>query len=141
MIFQTDSKLYRDHFGTVPVAVTGNSPQPPPQFPVGGDQPKVNAGSPTYPLDVVAAWSRDRKTLAVAVLNPTESEQQLAIAFKGAELTGKGTLWRMAPASVNATNRIGQPPQVNIDKLPIKSASGTLNIAPISVNIYDFAVK
>ena len=70
-------KLYRDHFGTVPVEVTGNSPQPLPRYPVGGDQPKVNAGSDTYPLDVIAAWSSDRKTLTVAVVNPTESERQL----------------------------------------------------------------
>ena len=45
-------KLYRNHFGTIPVQVTGNSPQPKPLYPIGGDQPAVNAGSDTYPLDV-----------------------------------------------------------------------------------------
>ncbi|HKV38412.1 MAG TPA: alpha-N-arabinofuranosidase, partial [Blastocatellia bacterium] len=44
-------QLYRDHFGTVPLEVGGNSPPPPPKYPVGGDQPRVNAGSPTYPVD------------------------------------------------------------------------------------------
>ena len=90
-------KLYRDHFGTLPLDVDGNSPQPPPKYPVGGDQPKVNAGSATYPLDVAAALSSDRKTLTVAVVNPTESEQQLDISIRGVELEVKGRLWRMAP--------------------------------------------
>jgi len=134
-------KLYRDHFGTVPVAVTGNSPQPPPQFPVGGDQPKVNAGSDTYPLDVVAAWRSGRKIIAVAVVNPTESERQLGISFKGVELTGTGKLWRLAPNSVDATNRIGQEPQVKIEESALDVLPNTLTVAPISVNIYEFTVK
>ncbi|HEX4270346.1 MAG TPA: hypothetical protein VHZ32_03135, partial [Rhizomicrobium sp.] len=37
-------KMYGEHFGIFPIAVTGNSPQPAPKWPVGGDQPKVNAG-------------------------------------------------------------------------------------------------
>jgi alpha-N-arabinofuranosidase len=125
----------------VPVEVTGNSLQPPPPYSVGGEQPRVNAGSDTYPLDVVAAWSSDRKTLTVAVLNPTESEHQLAISFKGVELTGTGKLWRLAPSSVNATIRIGQPPQVKIEELPLDTVPGTLTVAPISVNLYNFAVR
>jgi hypothetical protein len=43
-------KMYRDHFGVIPVEVTGNSPQPKPFYPAGGDQPAVNPGSDTYPL-------------------------------------------------------------------------------------------
>ena len=48
-------KLYREHYGTIPVAVSGSSPQPPPRGPIGGEQPRVNAGSDTYPLEVAAA--------------------------------------------------------------------------------------
>ena len=72
-------KLYRDHFGTLPVDVSGNSPQPKPTEPFGGEQPAANAGSPTFPLDVVAAWTPDRKTLTIAVLNPTDVEQSLKL--------------------------------------------------------------
>ena len=35
-------KMYRDHFGTIPVEVTGDSPQPKPTFPAGGDQPATS---------------------------------------------------------------------------------------------------
>jgi hypothetical protein len=51
-------KMYRDHFGTIPVEVSGNSPQPKPVFPAGGDQPAVNPGSDTYPLDVSRCLER-----------------------------------------------------------------------------------
>ena len=50
-------KFYRDRFGTIPVDVSGNSPQPKPKYPPGGEQPVVNAGSDTFPLDVAAAWT------------------------------------------------------------------------------------
>jgi alpha-L-arabinofuranosidase len=134
-------KLYRDHFGTLPVEVSGSSPQPPPKYPVGGDQPKVNAGSETFPLDVAAALSADRKTLTIAVINPTEAEQRLDLAVKGVELAGKGRLWRMAPSDINATIVIGQKPQVEIEELPVDAVPNSATIAPISVSIYEFTVK
>jgi alpha-N-arabinofuranosidase len=123
------------------VEVSGNSPQPPPKYPVGGDQPKVNAGSDTFPLDVAAALSDDRKTLTVAVLNPTDSEQRLDLAIKGVELTDKGRLWRMAPSDINATIVIGQKPQVEIEEHQLDDVPNTATIAPISVNIYEFTVR
>ena len=45
-------KMGRDCFGTIPVEVTGDSPQPTPACPPGGDQPAINPGSHTYPLEV-----------------------------------------------------------------------------------------
>jgi alpha-N-arabinofuranosidase len=80
-------KMYREHFGTIPLEVSGNSPQPKPIYPTGGDQPSVNPGSDTYPLDVSAALSDDRKTLTFAVLNPSDSEQSLKLSINGAKLS------------------------------------------------------
>src|ERR1700742_2473970 len=99
-------KMYRDHFGTIPVEVTGDSPQPKPVFPAGGDQPAINPGSPTYPLDVSAALSEDRKTLAIAVLNPSDSAQGIKLTINQAVLAGTGKLWRMAPGSIDATVQV-----------------------------------
>src|SRR5690625_7713468 len=55
-------QFYQQRFGTVPVEVSGNSPTPKPKYPIGGDQPTVNTGGDTYPLDVSAAL-RDRKSV------------------------------------------------------------------------------
>jgi len=134
-------KMYRDHFGELPVDVTGNSPQPAPKYPVGGDQPKVNAGSDTYPLDVSAALTDDHKMLAIAIVNPTETPQQLNLSIKNATISGKVTLWRMAPANENAANILGQPPQVQVEQQAVDSLGPTLTLAPISINIYNVPVQ
>lgn len=134
-------KMYRDHFGTIPVEVTGDSPQPKPVFPAGGDQPAVNPGSPTYPLDVSAALSEDRKTLAIAVLNPSDSEQGIRIEISGAKLTSAGKLWRMAPASVDATVQVDKKPEVQVEEQPLGPLPDTITVRPFSVNIYSYPVQ
>lgn len=133
-------KLYRERFGVLPLEVAGNSPQPAPKWPVGGDQPKVNAGSPTYPLDVVAALTEDRKFLTVAVVNPTESAQELTLKLVGARAGGSARMWRMTGAGVDAANALGHEPQVKIEEHEMLRVEGPLQIAPISINIYRFDV-
>jgi alpha-N-arabinofuranosidase len=134
-------KFYRDYYGTIPVDVSGNSPQPKPKDPPGGEQPVVHAGSDTFPLDVAAAWTADRKALTVAVINPTESPQALSLRIRGAELSGKGTLRRMAPESLTATVVVGQEPGVKIEEQSLDAIPTNPTFAPFSVNIYEFPVK
>lgn len=134
-------KLYRDHFGAIPVHVSGNSPQPPPKYPPGGEEPRVNAGSDTFPLDVVAAWSADRRSLTVAVINPTMEEQPLDLSIQGAALAGSGRRWRMAPPDINATIVVGQKPGVQIEEQTLDAVPGAVTLAPWSVSIYEFPVK
>lgn len=127
-------KIYRDHFGSIPVEVSGDSPQPKPTDPPGGEQPVVNAGSATFPLDVAAAWTEDRHTLTVAVLNPTDMDQSLKLNFTNASLSGKGTLWRLASAEGN-----GQNP--SISHAPVDSIPDPITLPRFSVNIYELSAK
>ncbi len=135
-------KLYGDHFtaGSVPVAVTGNSPQPAPKYPVGGDQPQTNSGSPTYPLDMVAALTADRKFLTLAVVNATETEQKLDLKVAGVQMAGEGKLWRMTGKSLDAANRVGQPPEVEVKETTVGQGDQSIPVAPFSVNIYRFPI-
>jgi alpha-N-arabinofuranosidase len=135
-------KLYGDHFvpGSVPVELSGNSPQPAPKYPVGGDQPRTNSGSPTYPLDMFAALTPDRKHLHLAVINATESEQKFDLNVAGVRLSGPSTLWRMTGNSLEAANRLGEPPGVGVKELSIGEATRAISVAPISVEIYRFPV-
>jgi alpha-L-arabinofuranosidase len=134
-------KMYRDHFGTIPVEVTGDSPQPKPVFPAGGDQPAVNPGSDTYPLDVSAALSEDRKTLAIAVLNPSDTEQSIKLAINGAKLASAGKLWRMAPDSIDATVQVDKKPEVQVEDQTLGPLPSTVTVGPFSVNIYSYPVQ
>lgn len=133
-------KMYRDHLGSIPVALAGNSPQPAPRYPIAGDQPKTNPGSPTYPLDMFAALTSDRKYLTIAVVNATESEQKFDLKVAGVKLEGLSKLWQLTGSSLDAANHVGQPSQVEVKEIPIGSAPGTVTVSPISVNIYQFPV-
>jgi alpha-N-arabinofuranosidase len=134
-------KLYREHYGTLPVEVAGNSPQPAPKWPVGGDQPAVNAGSPTYPLDVVAAFTADRKFLTVAVANPTASAQRLTLNVQSVQLAGKSRAWQMTGATEDAANVLGQKPQVEVTEPALADVPATLSVPPVSLTIYEFPVR
>jgi alpha-L-arabinofuranosidase len=130
-------QLYRDHFGTVPLEVGGNSPPPPPKYPVGGDQPQVNAGSPTYPVDVTAAISSDGKRLTLAVVNPTQSIQKLQLTVKGIDLRGTGRAWHMTGPGVEAMTGLTKH-EVEVKEAPIGELPASLEIPPISIHLYEF---
>jgi alpha-N-arabinofuranosidase len=134
-------KMYGDHLGSIPVALSGNSPQPAPKYPIAGDQPKTNPGSPTYPLDMFAALTTDRKYLTIAVVNATESEQKFDLNVTGTRLAGSSTMWQMTGESLDAANHVGQPPQVGIKEIALGDAPRSLSVAPISLNIYRFTVS
>lgn len=131
-------KMYGDRFvpGSTPVALTGNSPQPAPKDPVGGDQPETNSGSPTYPLDMFAALTPDRKFLNLAVVNATDSEQHFALNVTGAGAGVPARLWQITGDSLQAADRAGQIPQVTIREIPVGDAGPTLSVAPISISIF-----
>ncbi len=107
-------KLYRNHFGTLPVAVIGD----------------------ITPLDIVAAWTNDHKALTVAVVNPTKQNYELAVDFKSANISGNGRMWQIAHSDPMAYNEPGKPPQVVIEEKPLKNISDTLAVPPLSICLY-----
>ena len=132
-------ELYGEHLpDTIPVAVSGNSPQPA-ENPNYGDEPKVSSGSPTYPLDVIATLTHDRKYLNLVVVNATEQDQKFDLSLTGGKLGGAGTLWKLTGSSLDSVNRAGEPAQVKVEETP--ASSGGITVAPISVNIYRFPVQ
>jgi len=131
-------QLYNRHFGKWPLAVSGNAPVPAPQYPIGGDQPRVNTGSATWPLDVSAALTADRRALVLAVVNATEEPHALDVAFEGFKPGRSGRRWKLTGASVDSVNRVGRAPEVSISE-DVFRAARTWTIAPISVELFEFA--
>ena len=133
-------QVYGEHFpGLIPVAVSGNSPQPA-ENPSYADEPKTSSGSPTYPLDVFAAISPDHKFMTVSVVNATDSAQKFELTAKGVRISGPPTLWQLTGSSLDAVNHVGAPPQVQVKEISAGSAEQMLTVAPSSVNIYRFSV-
>lgn len=135
-------KLYSNNFpGSIPVAVTGNSPQPKPRYPPAPDQPETSSGSPTYPLDVFAALAPDRKSLVVAVVNATDSEQKLSLDIAGAQLAAPAKHWQMTGSSLDAADHLGQAPEVSLKEVALGDSPSSLTVAPISINVYSYSLK
>ncbi|NUM52131.1 MAG: alpha-L-arabinofuranosidase [Candidatus Hydrogenedentes bacterium] len=88
-------KLYRDHFGTIPVAVTGN----------------------TDPLDVVAAWNETRTALTIGVVNPTYNEVTLNLEVVGVERHASVRGWQISGKDPMAYNNPGDRLNVAIEEM------------------------
>jgi alpha-N-arabinofuranosidase len=134
-------KLYRDDFGTLPVEVTGNSPQKVLEGTVGVDKPKVSSGSPTYPMDVAAALTGDRRKLTVAVVNPTQAAHEMDFHVDGVELQCGGILRRIAAPNLDADNEPGKPPEVPIRETRLSERPASVTLPPLSISLYVFDVK
>ena len=132
-------QIYGERFpGSIPLALTGNSPQQTTN-PSYADEPKTRSGSPTYPLDMFAAISPDRKFLIMSVVNATGAEQKYELAADGVRLSGPATLWQLTGSSLDAANHVGEPAQVQVKEISIGNAQ-QMTVAPISVNIYRFPI-
>lgn len=132
-------KLMANHFaGAVPLALNGNSPQQPMSGTPFVDMGLEPTGSPTYPLDVVAALATDRKKFILSAVNPTDTGQHFTHQITGLKLRGDGKLWQIAPPDINSANQPGKEPVVKIVEMPQKALLESINVPPISVNLFEF---
>ncbi len=110
-------KLYRHHFGTLPVKV---------------------ATSPT--IDASAAWSSDKKMFTIAVVNPTTRQARVPLSIDGVSLRGTGTRYVIAgdPMSHNDPS---DPFRVVIRESPLGAVSDTLELDACSVTLLSLDVN
>jgi Alpha-L-arabinofuranosidase len=132
-------QLYNKHFGTIPVAVTGNSKVPAPKYAAGGDQPKVNTGSDTWPLDVSATLTADKKALVVAVVNASEEARTLDLNLEGFTAKAKGRAFRLAAAGLDSANVVGKKAEVTIVETSFDAAKKAIAVAPLEIVLYEFS--
>jgi alpha-N-arabinofuranosidase len=111
-------KLYRAHFGTIPVTVSG-APEP---------------------LDVAAAWKDGKKVLTLAVVNPTKTAQTLPLSFKGVSVPKSAKLYLIAGGDENAYNEPGKEPAVKIQEISGAPFGAKLTLPPISISLYEIQI-
>ncbi len=83
-----------------------------------------------------AALTPDRKYLSLAVVNATESQQKFELNLTGYRLAGKAVVSQLTGSGLEAANRVGQEPQVEVRESEIENAPQNLTVAPASVSIY-----
>jgi alpha-L-arabinofuranosidase len=134
-------KLLQTNFiNALPVAVDGDSPQqlvPGTPFVDRGTKP---TGSSTYPLDVLAAFSNDRKKFLISVVNPTDEGHSLAVKINGIKLRSQGKLHQIAPPTASSTNEAGKEPAVKIAETVQDRVPASMQIPPVSVSLYEFEI-
>ena len=111
-------KLYRARFGSIPVKVEG-APEP---------------------LDVAAAWRQPGKTLTVAIVNPTATEQVLDMRIAGGTFDATGHLWRISGTSDMAYNEPGKPPAVDVKETPSIRFRDRVVVPPMSISLVELRV-
>ena len=111
--------MYRRHFGTIPVEISGAA----------------------EPLDVAAAWTRDRKALTLSVVNATWEPQILRFKLEGASFAGKGKSWILTGPDDMACNDPGKPPVVRFAERSVTDMRETLDIPPVSAVIFEMPAQ
>jgi alpha-N-arabinofuranosidase len=111
-------KLYRHHFGELPVTTTT-----------------------TGALDAQAAWSRDRRTLTVGIVNASLQGQEIPLTIQGARLKGSGKRWQIAGTDPKAYNDPDQEPRVVIEEAELHNLGDRLAVAPCSVTLLALDVE
>ena len=141
-------KLFHDRFaGTLPVAVTGNSPQHTIQGTVAVDLSARPSGSPTYPLDIFAALSADKKMLTISVVNPTETAQDCDLTLTGVQPVGGAKFWQLTGPPGKSTASMGfgpsafAGPPATMAEGSLPQAPGRVALPPASISVCEFAVK
>jgi alpha-N-arabinofuranosidase len=112
-------KLYRRQFGTIPVEVT----------------------SKAKPLDIAAAWTKNRKALTIGIVNPTKTTYDLALDLKGATIKGSGQQFQIAGSDPMAYNEPGKKANVVIEKSKLVGITNKLAVPPLSVSLFRLPVR
>ena len=107
--------LYRQHFGTTPVTVSGDHE--------------------AQGLDVAAALTAKGDALTIGVVNPHSEPRDLQIDIAGSKPTGQGSLWRISGDSPTEHNSAENQP-VFVDGPNEIAFDGTMTLPPYSVSLY-----
>jgi len=110
--------LYRKHFGTVPVATESSRA-----------------------LDALAAWSADRKTLTLGLVNATLQPLQIPLEVRGVKLAGTGKRFQITGTDPMAHNDPSDPHRVKIEEATLTSVGDSISVGPCSVTLFLFDVK
>lgn len=107
-------KMYRHHYGKIPIQVAGE----------------------TEDLDVAAAWTKDKRAITVAIVNPDPNPQRVKADFGRTAFDSKATRWVISNPDPNSYNVPGEPPKVVIKQQSLGFNGSDFEVPGYSVNLY-----
>jgi alpha-L-arabinofuranosidase len=90
---------------------------------------------------VVAAFTPDRKVLTIAIINPTDTEQQVEVTLQGVKLGSQGRVWKVAATGWNPNNAPGKPRELDIVESAVNQTPASLTSPKLSLEIFEFPVQ
>jgi len=111
--------LYRAHFGTRPVAVSGD----------------------TKGMDVSAALADDGSALTVALVNARPAAVRLDLLVDGHRPAGPATAWTLTGPDPMAGNVPGKPPTVVVREGASPTGTASLEVAGYSISLFRFPLS
>jgi alpha-N-arabinofuranosidase len=112
-------QLYRAHYGQIPLRLEH-------EF---------------APADVAAALTEDGKILTIGVMNPTDSEMELALSLSGATCGGPATRWHITGPDRSAHNTPGKPRVVDIQRTDGLPTASALRVPALCSALFAFPLK
>ena len=112
-------KLYRNSFGSIPVALSGQS------------------GA----LDVSAALTEDRRTLTLAIVNTDERPQSLSVDLGSLKLSGTATKSVISGPNPMASNEPGKAPNVVLREEAFEQTGSRFDLPAWSISLYRMELK
>lgn len=112
-------KMYREHFGEIPVEVRGERGI----------------------LDVTAAWTEERDILTVGTINPSERPHRLILEINGAQLDGTARAWIVSNDDPMVYNEPGFAPRVEIVERHVDNVNDGITLPPYSAGVWRLPVR
>jgi alpha-N-arabinofuranosidase len=112
-------KLYRNKFGYIPVEISGNA----------GD------------LDVFAALTKNKDSITISIVNPTESAQKLNISLPEVGKKAEAIKWEIHHPNPAAYNEPGKEPEIEVVEENLNINLNKLSIKKYSVAIYKMSLS
>jgi alpha-N-arabinofuranosidase len=112
-------QLYRAHYGQIPLRLDHDF----------------------APADVAAALTEDGKTLTIGVMNPTDSEMELALSLSSATCGGPATRWHITGPDRSAHNTPGKPRVVDIQRTEGLPTATALRVPALCSALFALPLK
>jgi alpha-N-arabinofuranosidase len=112
-------KLYREHFGVLPLKVSG--------------EPE--------PIFAAAALNGEGNVLTLSLINATERRVKVPVDFQGIDLKGDGRVFVLTGPGPMAYNEPGKEPTVTIGEKTLYRIGDSLVLPPISASLYKLNIR
>ncbi|MFC2090002.1 alpha-L-arabinofuranosidase C-terminal domain-containing protein [Bacteroidota bacterium] len=111
-------KLYRNHFGSIPVYVDNDNPA----------------------LDIAISLTENREHITIAVVNSTDQAQLIDLEFKELKLASKGKKWLIQHPDPEMYNVPDEEPTIAIEEFDFKLKAKPLAIPAYSISMYSLEI-